>query len=59
MSDRRITFTCKFDWDPPERKGRVTISYPAGWSGIVRKACAEAALKVGAATPLKPKETTR
>lgn len=48
-SNRHITFTRDFDWSPPEKGGRLTIAYPAGWSGIVRKACAAAALEAGAA----------
>jgi hypothetical protein len=49
VSDRRITFTRDFDWSPPEKGGRLTIAYKAGWSGLVRKACAIAAVKAGAA----------
>lgn len=58
-SDRRVVFTSEFHWQPPEKKGAVTIVYRAGWSGLVRKACAEAAVSSGAAQKLelKPKET--
>jgi len=58
-SDRKVTFTRDFDWSPPEMRGRMTIAYKAGFSGIVRKACAEAAMKAGAAKPTKTKEPTK
>lgn len=53
-----VRFTERFLWDPPERKGRVTISYEAGSVFNVPRACATAALAAGKGTPAKkPTET--
>ena len=45
----RVTFLRDFDWQPPERKGRVTIAYKAGMCLLVRKICAADAIAAGAA----------
>lgn len=45
----RVRFTAPFDWDPPERRGRVTISFKPGLR-TVRKLCGEAAISAGKAT---------
>lgn len=52
----RVTFLRDFDWQPPERNGRVTIAYKAGMCLRVRKICAADAIAAGAAQPLT-KET--
>jgi hypothetical protein len=46
-----VRFLRAYDFDPPERGGRVTISYPAGLVTLVRRCCAAAAIAVGAAEP--------
>lgn len=48
----RIRFTHPFDWDPPERKGRVTLAFVPG-DRTVRRECGEAAIKAGKAIPLE------
>lgn len=53
----RVTFLRDFDWQPPERNGRVTIAYKAGMCLLVRKICAADAIAAGAAQQLtKDKE---
>lgn len=44
-----VRFVAAFDWNPPERHGRVTLSYPAGAILFVRRACAAAAIAAGRA----------
>lgn len=44
-----VRFLRNFDWDPPERKGRVTLFFEAGKTHLVRKLCALAAIERGAA----------
>ena len=44
----RVQFTAPFDWDPPERKGRVTLHFKPGLR-IVRRLCGEAAIAAGKA----------
>lgn len=51
-----VEFLTDFNWDPPERGGRVTIAYRAGHVCNVRRICATAALQAGAAKLVSPKE---
>lgn len=48
----RVRFLSNHDFRPPERKGRVTIAYKAGWEGTVRRCCGEPAVEMGKAVPL-------
>lgn len=54
----RVRFTKNFDFRPPERKGRFTIAYKAGWTGTVRRCCGDAAIAKGKAVempaPMRP-----
>jgi len=43
----RIRFTADYDWKPLPS---VTVAYRAGWSGVVTRACAEAATAAGKAS---------
>ena len=43
----RIRFTADYDWKPLPS---VTVAYSAGWSGVVTRACAEAARAAGKAS---------
>lgn len=43
-----VRFDAAFDFTPKEDR-RVTLSYPAGWSGSVREDCAAQAVKLGLA----------
>lgn len=53
-----VRFTHRFLWDVPGKGGRVTISYAAGDTFNVPRACAAAALAAGKGTPAKkPTET--
>lgn len=54
-----VRFTRQFPWDPPERKGRTTIVYPAGAVLFIRRACAEDAFAAGAAIPTTRPEDQR
>jgi len=47
-----VRFTRPFDFDPPERGGRVTIAFAAGAIRFVRRCCGKAALAAGAAVPV-------
>lgn len=49
----RVRFLTRFDWSPPERHGRMTISYPAGKEMTVRRICGEAAIAEGKAEEVK------
>jgi len=52
-----VHFLRQFPWNPPERKGQVTIVYPAGAVLFVRRRCAADAITAGAAAPTtKPEE---
>ena len=44
----RVRFTENFDWDPPEKNGRVTLAFKAG-EKTVRRECGEAAIAAGKA----------
>lgn len=44
-----VRFLRDFDFNPPERRGRVTVAYRAGMVRLVRKCCADAAIAAGAA----------
>lgn len=44
-----VRFIREFWWEPPERKGRVTLRYAEGAVLFVRRACAAEALAKGAA----------
>lgn len=44
-----VRFTDRFDWRPPQLKGRVTYAYKAGSTYLVTTPCAEAALAKGKA----------
>jgi hypothetical protein len=46
-----IKFVKDFRWDPPERNGRVTVSFKAGAKVLVRRKCADDAIASGAAKP--------
>jgi hypothetical protein len=48
-----IRFTKDFDFSPPERGGRATVSYKAGTKANVRRIAAEAAIAAGKAEPVK------
>ncbi|WP_336801473.1 hypothetical protein [Kaistia sp. MMO-174] len=52
----RVRFLKDFDWSPVELKGRVTIAYKAGKELRVTRACAAAAIAVGAAKALNKEE---
>jgi len=51
-----VLFVADFDWHPPERAGRVHISFKAGMECRVRRLCAADAIAAGAAIPLTQKE---
>jgi hypothetical protein len=46
-----ILFLARYDFNPPERHGRTTITYEAGELVLVRRVCAELALARGVAVP--------
>jgi len=52
----RVTFIKDFDFYPPELNGRSHVAYKAGMSLMVRKVCADQAIKAGAAKPQTEKE---
>lgn len=45
----RVRFIAPFDWDPPEKNGRVTLAYTVGVR-TVRRECGKAAIAAGKAT---------
>lgn len=45
----RVRFLSRFDFVPPEKKGRVSIVYKAGMEMTVRRCCGEAAVAQGKA----------
>lgn len=45
-ADRRIRFLADYDYKPTPGS---TVAYFAGWSGLVRKECAERAVALGKA----------
>jgi hypothetical protein len=45
----RVRFLADVDFSPGAYRGRVTVAYRAGWSGLVNDACAAAALAAGKA----------
>lgn len=45
----KVTFERDFDYSPSAFNGLVTIAYKAGTTATVKRECAEAAIKVGAA----------
>lgn len=50
----RVKFLANHDFRPPERKGRTTIAYKAGWEGTVRRCCGDEAVAKGSAIELPP-----
>jgi len=44
----RVRFTENFDWDPPEKFGKVTLAFTVG-ERTVRRECGEAAVAAGKA----------
>jgi len=46
VSERRIRFLADYDYKPTPG---TTIAYKAGWSGLVRKECADRAVELGKA----------
>jgi hypothetical protein len=44
-----VLFLAVYDFNPPERHGRTTITYRAGQLILVRRVCAEAAIARGVA----------
>lgn len=46
LADRRVRFTADYDYKPTPGS---TVAYKAGWSGLVRKECAERAVALGKA----------
>lgn len=46
VNDRRVRFLADYDYRP---KPGITIAYQAGWSGLVRKECADKAVALGKA----------
>lgn len=46
VSERRVRFTADYDYKPTPGS---TVAYKAGWSGLVRKECAERAVALGRA----------
>jgi hypothetical protein len=58
----RVCFLADFDFSPRIYRGRVTVAYRKGWSGLVNDECAEAALAAGKAkridVPAEPKPPT-
>jgi hypothetical protein len=51
-----VKFTKDFDFSPPERGGRATVSYKAGMKANVRRIAAEAAIAAGKAEPVEAKK---
>lgn len=47
----RVRFTEDFDWDPPEKFGKVTLAFKVG-EQTVRRECGEAAIAAGRAVEL-------
>ncbi|MFN3746699.1 MAG: hypothetical protein ACK4TL_18510 [Hyphomicrobiaceae bacterium] len=45
----RVRFLAGFDFSPGAHRGRVTIAYRAGWTGLVNEDCARIALAAGTA----------
>ena len=59
MTDRtvpRLKFKKDFDFKPSSQS---TVAYKAGWEGPVTQACAEAAVKAGAAELVGPAEAKK
>jgi hypothetical protein len=55
-----IRFTKDFDFSPPERGGRATVSYKAGTKANVRRIAAEAAIAAGKAVVVEtPRRDTK
>lgn len=55
-----VRFLRPFSWDPPERRGRTTLSFPAGAVLFVRRLCAADAIAAGAAVPTtKPEDQAK
>lgn len=53
----KVRFTRKFDFYPPEKGGRVCLSYPPGHKVYsVTRDCADQAIAVGAAVPVEEAE---
>ena len=51
-----VRFIDRFNWSPPEKNNRVTLSYKTGTVHNVTKACAEAAIAAGkAARTINPR----
>ena len=51
-----VRFTRDFDWDVPERNRRVTIAYKRGMKRLVRTACAQEAIRAGAAVAVRKRD---
>lgn len=50
MTERRVRFLADFDYKPTRS---TTIAYRAGMEAFVRKKCAERAMALGKAEPIK------
>lgn len=48
-----VTFTGRFHWMPPEKKGHLSVVYEAGQTLNVPRAAAEAARAAGKARPAR------
>lgn len=42
-----VIFIKDFDWNPPEKKGTITICFKTGMKVFVRRKCAEDAKSAG------------
>lgn len=51
-----VVFLAAYDWNVPERRGRVTITFKPGKAVLVRKVCADAAISKGRARPATESE---
>lgn len=51
----KVRFTSAYDYTP-SRKHQVTIAYPAGWRGTVKRECGDAAIAAGKAERLDDAE---
>lgn len=46
-----VRFTADHHYTP-SRERRITTAYPAGWSGLVKRECGEAAIALGRAVEI-------
>lgn len=49
--DMHVRFTADYDYTPSGARN-VTMAYPSGWEGTVKRECGEAAILAGSAVSL-------